>query len=99
MLKPGGLFFSITFSTGLPGSGTPVDGEPHTYRDFTGGPLHEGYGIVRLTAEEEISDLYGVFDDIEYDYVIRSDGNRKIEVREWLITCRKKPAQPQPATR
>ena len=89
VLKPGGLLFSTTFATGLPGSGPPLDDEPNTYTEYSGGPLHEGYGVVRLTAEEEIQDLYGVFDAIEYDYLIRSDGNRNTEVREWMITCRK----------
>lgn len=89
VLKPGGLCFSITFMTGLPGTGTPIEGEPHTYTDYTDGPLNEGYGIVRLTAEDEIPNLYGVFDSIEYDSVIRTDSNRTTEIREWLITCRK----------
>jgi SAM-dependent methyltransferase len=89
VLKQGGFFFSMTFMTGLPGGGTPIEGEPNTFTDYTGGPLHEGYGVVRLTAEEDIPDLYSIFDSVEYDHVIRSDRNRETEIREWLIFCRK----------
>lgn len=52
-------------------------------------PLGDGYGIIRLTSEDEIGHVFGRFPDIEYDYVIRSDRNRQTLVKEWLITCRK----------
>ena len=91
VLKPGGMFFSKTFSTGSDGDGrgTLVENEPHTYIDITDSVIHDGYGIIRFTAEEEIPQLYGVFSSIEYEYIVRSDNNRNHEIREWLITCKK----------
>jgi SAM-dependent methyltransferase len=52
--------------------------------------LYSGYGIVRFTAEDEIPQLYAGFASVEYDHVIRTDGNRARMVKEWLITCRKR---------
>lgn len=89
VLKPGGFLFSMAFTDALSGHGTPLEAEPNTYTDYKDGPLHQGYGVVRLTAESEISSIYGIFDSIEYDSVIRTDGNRAQRISEWLITARK----------
>ena len=91
VLKPGGTLFSKTFMTGTygDGNGTLLAGEPHTYVEISEGVFHKGYGIIRLTAEEQIPELYGIFNSIEYDYAIRSDNNRKFEVKEWVIHCTK----------
>ena len=91
MLRPGGLLFSKTYMTGVSGEDTGVskEGEPNTFLEMPDGPFHQEYGIIRLTAEEEIPDLYGIFPAIEYDWVVRTDRNRSKELREWLITCRK----------
>lgn len=91
VLRPGGLFFSITYMTGMPGeeTGRRLEGEPNTFLEMLDGPLRDGYGIIRLTSEDEIGDVFGRFPDIEYDYVIRSDHNRQTLMKEWLITCRK----------
>jgi len=91
VLKPGGAFFSKTFMTGSCGDGEEktIEGEPHTYAGIPNNAMHIDRGVVRFTAEDEIPELYGSFSAIEYDYVIRSDNNRKQEIKEWLITCRK----------
>lgn len=91
VLKPGGHFFSRTFMTGSEGDGKgkPVGDEPHTYVDIEDSVIQEGYGVVRFTDESEIHNLYLGFKSIEYDYLIRSDRNRRHEIREWLITCHK----------
>jgi SAM-dependent methyltransferase len=93
VLKPGGGLFSKTFMTGTSGEATGqcLEGETNTFLEIPDGPFNKGYGIIRLTAEEEIPALYGAFADISVDFTIRSDQNRSQEVREWLITCRKKP--------
>ena len=52
--------------------------------------LKQGYGPVRYTSEEEIPVLYAPFELENYEYLSRSFGDRRREVREWLITCRKK---------
>lgn len=91
VLKPGGLFFSKTFMTGTSGEATAIKmtGESNTYLSVPNGPFNAGYGIIRLTAEDEIPGLYGIFSRIEWDHVIRTDRNRRYVVREWLITCQK----------
>jgi len=89
VLKPGGLLFSKTFMTGITGesTGRRMEGEDNTFLEIPDGPFNKGYGIIRLTAEEEIPSLYGHFSELSVDHVIRSDHNRAKEVREWLITC------------
>lgn len=59
-----------------------------TFMDGTKG-INQERGVARLTTEKEIPELYGVFPSIDYDYIIRTDGNRRAEMKEWLITCRK----------
>ncbi len=91
VLKPGGLLFSKAFMTGTSGeaTGRRLDGENNTYLEMPDGPFNMGYGIIRLTAEEEIPVLYGDFAERSVDFVIRSDRNRSVEVREWIVIGRK----------
>lgn len=91
VLKPGGLFFSKTFMVGSDGDGQGalLAGEPHTYTQVKSSTIRTNGGIIRFTAESEISELYGSFSSIDYDYLIRSDQNRKTEIKEWLISCKK----------
>ncbi|MBI5597130.1 MAG: class I SAM-dependent methyltransferase [Elusimicrobia bacterium] len=46
-------------------------------------------GVVRLMEEDGISGLYAGFSSLEYDSLARTDGNRAMAIKEWLITCRK----------
>jgi len=91
VLKPGGKFFSKTFMTGTygDGNGTALEGEPNTYLEITEGAFKKGYGTIRLTSEEDLKALYAIFEIENVDYVIRSEQNRRFEIREWLIACRK----------
>ena len=92
VLKPGGLFFSMTFSVGSfgDGNGETLEGEPNTYTKIHDGAFHKGYGVIRLTPEKDIPELYGkYFEIISVEYVHRSMNARKNEVREWLVTTRK----------
>lgn len=91
VLKPGGLLFSKAFMVGTygDGQGPKLSGEPNTYTEIAEGGFHQGYGVIRLTSEEEIAEIYGLFDHIEYEYIIRSVMNRQHEIKEWIITCRK----------
>ncbi len=91
VLKPGGLLFSIAFMVGTygDGKGPKLAGEPNTYKEITEGGFHQGYGVIRLTSEEEIPDIYNLFSNVEYEYIIRSVKNRQHEIKEWIITCRK----------
>lgn len=90
VLKPGGMFFSKTFASGSDGDGGATYPEKNfSFVDVKDSALLQDGGVVRYTAEEDISTLYGIFSSIEYDRLIRSDGNRKREIRDWLITCKK----------
>jgi SAM-dependent methyltransferase len=91
VLKPGGRLFSMTFMTGTSGEGTgpTLPGEPNTYLEMSGGPFKKGYGVIRLSTEDDIRDLYATLELENLDYAARSDGDRKSEIREWLVTCRK----------
>jgi SAM-dependent methyltransferase len=91
VLKPGGRFFSKTFSTGTygDGNGIKLEGEERTYVELFNGALKKGYGIIRFNSEEDIHDLYSIFQIESIDYIIRSENNQKYEIREWLIECKK----------
>ena len=91
VLKNNGYFFSKTFMTGMSGSetGTRLNGEKNTFLEMKDSPLHNQYGLIRLTSEEEISKIYGKFQKVNWDYTYRTDNNMKDKIGEWLITCSK----------
>ena len=91
VLKPSGWFYSKTFATGMTGetTGLKLNNEPNTYLEMEDGPLRKGYGIIRLTAEEEIRQIYHLFDNLEYDFIHRSNKNREFLIKEWIITAQK----------
>ena len=59
--------------------------EPHTYVKMTDGPLRDDYRIIRLTDESEITKIYHLFRNIEYDLITRTDKNRSNKLSEWVI--------------
>ena len=90
VLKGNGLFFSKTFSTGSDGDGKNTYIDPNfSHIDIKDQVLLNDGGVVRYTSELDIAELHSIFTDIQYEYLVRSDSNRKKEFREWLITCRK----------
>ncbi len=91
VLKPKGKFFSKTFMTGTYGdkNGKRLEGEQNTYLELYEGALKKGYGIIRFTEEKEIKALYKNFNIVSIDYVVRSERDRKYEVKEWIIVCSK----------
>src|SRR6185503_11066877 len=90
VLKPGGAFLSITFMVGSHGmTGSTLPGEPNTFTKLNVDGPESRCGIFRVTAEEEIYDLYGVFELVAVDHLIRSEQNRGCEIKEWVIECRK----------
>lgn len=91
VLKPGGAVFSKTFATGMSGEDTGVvmEGEPHTYERMPDGPLHSDYGVIRLTSEAEIPEIYAGLDRLSWDFVDRSDGGGSKRIKEWIVTGRK----------
>jgi ubiquinone/menaquinone biosynthesis C-methylase UbiE len=91
VLKPGGKLFSRTFAVGTYGygMGVRVEGEPHTFRDLQGGALKAGYGVVRFTAEDELTDLYSPLVIESYEYLTRSIDERRHQICEWLVVAAK----------
>lgn len=91
VLKNKGLFFSKTFGDGMSGKETAIrhKTESNTYLNMPDGPLREDYGIIRLTAEHQINEIYSLFSDIQYDYIQRSDFNRSHVIPEWVIQAKK----------
>ena len=85
--KEDGKIFSRTFATGTWGEGT---GEKlgHNAWDVQEGPL-QGKGYSRFTSFEEIPQLLTGFNLLEIELLTRTAGQRKQEVREWLITGEK----------
>jgi len=91
ILKPGGKFFSKTFMTGTSGDGKGkrLDGEENTYIGFDQGAFRNDCQLTRFTAEKEIPELYSAFNILSIDYVILTEKNRQIEIKEWIIICQK----------
>ena len=87
VLKPDGAIFSKTFSTGMSGENSAKNliNEPHTYVKMPDGPLRDDYGVIRLTDESEITKIYHLFRNIEYDLITRTDKNRSNKLSEWVI--------------
>ena len=69
------------------GSGKKYKEEANTYESLSEGPLHSEYGLIRFTSEDEILELYSGFSSLEYDYLIRSIGDRQDVSKEWIIRC------------
>ena len=91
VLKPGGMFLSITFSTKTfgYGQGESLPQEPNTFAKLERGALKKGYGIIRFTAREDIGELYSPFQVESVDYQERSQSDGEYIIHEWLIRCRK----------
>lgn len=91
VLKPGGWMYSKTFCTGMNGesTGRRMQDEPNTFVEMPDGPLHKDYGIIRLTPEEDIPQIYHRFVDLQWDRITRTDLNRAKSLSEWVIQGRK----------
>ncbi|MBF0504244.1 MAG: class I SAM-dependent methyltransferase [Candidatus Omnitrophica bacterium] len=91
-LKPGGKLFSKTLMSGTSGDGKGqrLEGEENTYIEFDEGAFRRDGRLTRFTAEKEIGDLYNEFNMVSLDYSVRTEKNREIEIKEWLIICQKK---------
>jgi ubiquinone/menaquinone biosynthesis C-methylase UbiE len=88
VLKPGGMFFSMSFKDGCYGDGSGKQIELHTFEDVTEGPL-AGKGVTRLSPEREIRQLYSTLNELSLEYSIRSIDNMMHEIAQWVISCRK----------
>jgi len=87
VLKPGGVIYSKTFSTGMSGekTATSLKNEPHTYISMPDGPISQDFGVLRLVDEGEIKNIYHLFKNLQYDLITRTDKNRSDKLSEWVI--------------
>lgn len=87
---PGGVMFSQTFAAGTVGNAPPVPlvGHDHTYTEMPGLFPPEN-GVTRLTPEDAIAGLYGVFDSVTYDVLERTTLGGSRIAREWIIVAEK----------
>ena len=90
VLKPGGKFFSQTFSDRLDVGTGAVPGErPLEYREGSEGPM-AGKGFFRLSTIESLQDLYkNLFDIQSIDLLEYTGGNRAYRVSEWIVVATK----------
>lgn len=98
VLKPGAAFLSITFMPGTHGghSSPASPGQPHGSAQAGLPGRDPDVGMIRVATEGEIKELYGAFEFVSLDHLIRSEQNRLYEIREWLVECRKR-LSPNPA--
>lgn len=92
VLKPEGLFLSMTFSSNTWGNGcgTPHENDANSFRDISEGPL-QGTGLARFTSEKDINELYeSRFALCGLETICRSCDNRQKQIDEWVITCRRR---------
>ena len=88
VLKPGGRFFSITFKDGCWGDGLGERIELHTFGNIAEGPC-ANIGVIRFSPEEEIRQLYGLFEELNLEHSVRSVDNMAHVISHWLVSCRK----------
>lgn len=88
VLKPGGLFFSITPAVDCYGEGMGRRIEEGVYCDAENGP-YSGMGIVRFSREDQLLELYGAFLEANLEYFKRSLGNRQFNETFWIFSGRK----------
>lgn len=87
VLKPGGLIFSQMFGPRTTGWGTGNQIEPNTSANPVSGPC-AGLGATHFFSEEEISEMFQAFRDVNKGWVHRSETDGG-EVFEWVTTARK----------
>ena len=87
LLKPEGVLFSYTSRTGCWGDGMGNLVDRNTYQNICEGPF-SGLGVCRFTSEEDIKEIYSVFNDIKIDTTTRTVNQRKNSIDFWAITCR-----------
>ena len=89
VLKPGGLFYSRTFSTDMTVGKDPQKISNYEYSSVQDGP-QAGRGFLRLIDRNEIERLYGShFTILSVEEMFHTRDNGMIKISEWVITCQK----------
>lgn len=88
VLKPGGLFFTTSFTTNMWGFNTGLEIEPGTFRDIPVGPLHER-GLSHFVDEVQLRDILRRFSRIDVERECRTLENQNKIVELWTATASK----------
>jgi ubiquinone/menaquinone biosynthesis C-methylase UbiE len=88
VLKPAGLFFSISFSKNTWGYGRGREVEQDGFTDVTEGP-QLGRGFALYLDRERLQELFSGFDDLSVDKASWTSEGMKHTVEEWLVSGRK----------
>jgi SAM-dependent methyltransferase len=88
ILKPGGLFYSRTFSDSFFIGKNPDQISKFEYQNVYEGP-QANRGFIRLIDKVEIVSLYGNhFNILSVDKLIHTRNNEEIQISEWVIICK-----------
>ena len=93
VLKPNGIFFSLTFSTKTwgYGLGNNYKNEKKNFTKLKKGALkNDDYGVIRFSSKKNIYALYKIFEIKSLEKVSRTINNTKNLIEEWVVICQKK---------
>ena len=86
VLKPGGMFFTSSFTMNTWGFKTGREVEPGSFRDILEGPLH-GRGLAHFVTEPQLRDLLRRFSQVEVERECRTLVNQSKIVELWIATA------------
>ncbi len=86
VLKPGGLFFTSSFTTNTWGSNTGMEVEPGSFRDIPEGPFHQR-GLAHFIGESELRELLRRFSGVDLERECRTLVNQSKLVELWIATA------------
>ena len=86
VLKPGGLFFTSSFTTNTWGRNTGREVEPGSFRDIPEGPFY-GRGLAHFVTESELRDLLRHFSRVDVERECRTLVNQSKLVELWIATA------------
>lgn len=89
VLRPGGTVFSLTLAEGSTVAGTPVEGEPNTYRQAETPGARRSFGVHRFTTEADIVALYRDFETVGWEALSLSQGARTRLDKRWVVAAAK----------
>jgi len=88
VLKPGGQFFSSSFTDRCWGFGTGVEIEPGGFTSVSEWPC-AGVGFCRFVNESQLKGLYSRFSELSIETCSWTLEARSRLIEMWLVTCRK----------
>lgn len=86
VLKPGGLFFTSSFTKNTWGFDTGRQVEPGSFRDIPEGPF-QGRGLAHFVNESELRDLLCRFSRVDVERECRTLMNQSKLVELWIATA------------